>query len=666
MFGQNEIVGKKFFAAEVSRAAAEGGPRLMVTSVFFTLQGEGPYSGRPAVFVRLSKCNLACNFCFPAHYEITTKFGKKRLDNVRIGDWLPTLDDNLAPTYTQVVAKNNRWVPVDNLVQVRYRKEEGGSVRTRFVTKEHPFNVKDRGFVNAGDLKPGMIVHNFTGAEGTSLRMTHRNPMRVTSVRLAAHNTLRERISTGSVKPYVRDAEWRENQAKNMRVNNPMHLASVVRKVTSKKTYRKSTLEKAVHSIFRKLGTKVEFTGTKPKWLIGDDKHGYMRPDFWVKGTNKVIDVYDRGYPYYTDKRHTHEGEKAYKTSRRKHFVRFGYKVHFLTAQDLKLRGWYKTCAGSGFDLQNAEYQVNKILTNGAEIVSVSAPKTSSINSPFTKTGTYKDGKVKVVNFTCHPHNTYCMDGLHTHNCDTFFDAGDWKTFPEIELLIEEAVRGYFEEQKVPGGVPAWALNASGPALGAPEITLHSGIILVITGGEPLLQDHITAFCKTQLKRFAAIQVESNGIADTELPSGVKLVCSPKCSEKNGKAVAYLKPSNTIIARADCLKFVISADAESPYHTIPDWAFEWRHRNPWKPIYVSPMNVYNTMPQKAKLLRLSKDGKSLPTMEERSTVDEVVSFWEEGLLNKEANQKNHEYAARYCMTHNLRFNLQTHLFASLA
>lgn len=240
--------------------------------------------------------------------------------------------------------------------------------------------------------------------------------------------------------------------------------------------------------------------------------------------------------------------------------------------------------------------------------------------------------------------------------CDTFFDAGDWKTFPEIELLIEEAVRGYFEEQKVPGGVPAWAQ----------EITLHSGIILVITGGEPLLQDHITAFCKTQLKRFAAIQVESNGIADTELPSGVKLVCSPKCSEKNGKAVAYLKPSNTIIARADCLKFVISADAESPYHTIPDWAFEWRHRNPWKPIYVSPMNVYNTMPQKAKLLRLSKDGKSLPTMEERSTVDEVVSFWEEGLLNKEANQKNHEYAARYCMTHNLRFNLQTHLFASLA
>lgn len=36
---------------------------LDVHSVFYTIQGEGPYAGRPAVFVRLAGCNLDCPGC---------------------------------------------------------------------------------------------------------------------------------------------------------------------------------------------------------------------------------------------------------------------------------------------------------------------------------------------------------------------------------------------------------------------------------------------------------------------------------------------------------------------------------------------------------------------------------------------------------------------------
>lgn len=39
------------------------GPTLKVHSIFDTIQGEGPYAGRPATFVRLWGCHLQCYFC---------------------------------------------------------------------------------------------------------------------------------------------------------------------------------------------------------------------------------------------------------------------------------------------------------------------------------------------------------------------------------------------------------------------------------------------------------------------------------------------------------------------------------------------------------------------------------------------------------------------------
>lgn len=52
MFGTNEVAKR--------RSVTEG---FLLHSIFYTLQGEGPAAGVPAVFVRFSGCNLRCNFC---------------------------------------------------------------------------------------------------------------------------------------------------------------------------------------------------------------------------------------------------------------------------------------------------------------------------------------------------------------------------------------------------------------------------------------------------------------------------------------------------------------------------------------------------------------------------------------------------------------------------
>ncbi|MEM7616944.1 MAG: 7-carboxy-7-deazaguanine synthase QueE [Pseudomonadota bacterium] len=53
MFGTNQI----------SPPIFGDGNELNIVEIFPTLQGEGKYTGWPAVFIRLGNCNLACKFC---------------------------------------------------------------------------------------------------------------------------------------------------------------------------------------------------------------------------------------------------------------------------------------------------------------------------------------------------------------------------------------------------------------------------------------------------------------------------------------------------------------------------------------------------------------------------------------------------------------------------
>lgn len=42
---------------------------MKVNEIFYSIQGEGYHSGKPAVFVRFSGCNLKCDFCDTEHQK---------------------------------------------------------------------------------------------------------------------------------------------------------------------------------------------------------------------------------------------------------------------------------------------------------------------------------------------------------------------------------------------------------------------------------------------------------------------------------------------------------------------------------------------------------------------------------------------------------------------
>lgn len=240
---------------------------------------------------------------------------------------------------------------------------------------------------------------------------------------------------------------------------------------------------------------------------------------------------------------------------------------------------------------------------------------------------------------------THC--NLDCSFCDTFFDAGEWKSPDEMKDMAFAEIDNSDAENILLCG-------------DSDNVRYNCG--LVITGGEPMLQPMLGEYLLNMHNHFAWVQIETNGTQWQELPDQTIVVCSPKCVEKDGRPTKYLKPHKWLLQRANCLKFVMNSDPHSPYSEVPEWALDWLNDTPpdylniKREIFVSPMNIYRKQPIKTAEMSIA----------ERSRVDEVISFWDNELLDRNANEANHKYAARYAMKHGFTFQVQEHLLAALA
>lgn len=83
---------------------------LEVHRIFYSLQGESSFAGRPCVFVRLSQCNLRCSYCDTAYAwapgkemavsEILTEVQKYPAKLVEITGGEPLLQDEVADLFS--------------------------------------------------------------------------------------------------------------------------------------------------------------------------------------------------------------------------------------------------------------------------------------------------------------------------------------------------------------------------------------------------------------------------------------------------------------------------------------------------------------------------------------------------------------------------------------
>lgn len=180
-------------------------------------------------------------------------------------------------------------------------------------------------------------------------------------------------------------------------------------------------------------------------------------------------------------------------------------------------------------------------------------------------------------------------------------------------------------------------------ALGTPKTSL-----LVITGGEPMLQplvlDALDVLYSTD--RFSDFQFETNGTQESFMEllqyrhfnMSTMVVVSPKANFITKK---YAPLKDEVQRRLDALKFVLSADPESPHHEIPEWAFDLGKERGVS-LFVSPMAVYKRAP----------DG-------------EISSAWDSTLVDHEATARNYQYAAQFAMQNNVELSIQSHLFTAI-
>ena len=346
---------------------------LDVVSVFPTVQGEGPFAGRPATFVRLAGCNLQCPACFHANTQIRmADLSTRPISKVRVGDKVLSYDESTGKFVSRRVVRTMK-----RETNVVYRISTGGGTRDKtYVTGEHPFFVRGKGWTEARDLCIGdHILHD--GGERkrrarkrASVRMVENNPMKNPEVAIRGF------------------------------VNRNDHGT-----LTAPEAFLKASMK----------DLDLQFVGD------GSLVVGNKAPDFLVGGTKKLIEVWDQ-------EQTNHYGrDDSWMDSRRKLFEAQGYEVLFVPLKPFPIHSRFGTRKPHLRRLRKLEARrvqklVREYVNNGHVVTGVEKIRRGKDRAWRTIAG--GDAlPLPVYNLEVKGTHTYVANNKVVHNCDTDYTA---------------------------------------------------------------------------------------------------------------------------------------------------------------------------------------------------------------------------------------------------
>jgi organic radical activating enzyme len=395
---------------------------LPLSEVFSSLQGEGFYTGRYALFVRFVGCNLACPECFVGTTKVRMSDGTlKRIKDIKVGESVLSYNEGTHQfEFKNVVSINKR--EVDSV----YRLQLKNSNKKIFVTGEHPFYVIGKGWVNATNLKENDTLFHFENY------MSLFNPMKQKNVAAKASATIISRIKEGLIKPHRHSEETKIKSSDRMKQRNPMKNPITVLKNILAHKWGKTKYELEFERICDSLKIPYEYVGNN-KLILGN-----RIPDYIIPNTKKLVEVYSSTFLYDGKYR-----DSDWIKEKKDHYKKFGYDC---------------LCV----DLDKKDHvakEISEYVCNGLEVESITKIDRLSKTKSYTLLTRSKQKPIMVYNLNVEDNHTYFVDNILVHNCDTYLKRDNEKIAITIDALEQIIVEGEHRHIVVTGGEPLLRLE---------------------------------------------------------------------------------------------------------------------------------------------------------------------------------------------------------------